>query len=60
MLIELLTPIMIATSPLRIDVEQPNYDHQLQKNISVAYQRITYNGTQTFDWNGRPNDSDND
>lgn len=60
MIIQLLTPLMIATAPMRIDVDVPKYDHQLQKNTVVAYQQITFNGTQTFDYNGRPWDADND
>lgn len=64
MIIELLTPLMLATAPMRIDVAAPSYDHQSQKNISVAEwttsPRVTYNGTQTFDYNGRPHDADND
>lgn len=64
MIIELLTPLMLATAPMRIDVAAPIYDHQRQKNISVAgwsqLKSVTYNGTQTFDYNGRPADSDND
>lgn len=60
MIVELLTPLMIATAPMRIDIDMPKYDHQVQKNTVVAYQQITFNGTQTFDYNGRPNDADND
>lgn len=60
MIVTLLTPLMIATAPMRIDVEMPKYDHQMQKNAVVAYQQITFNGTQTFDYNGRPWDADND
>jgi len=60
MIIELLTPLMLATAPMRIDVATPEYDHQLQKNTTVAWQQVTYNGTQTFDYNGRPHDADND
>ena len=60
MIIELLTPLMIATAPMRIDVDMPKYDHQVQKNTVVAWQQITYNGTRTYDWQGRPNDADND
>lgn len=64
MIIELLTPLMLATAPMRIDVAAPIYDHQTQKNISVAGwttpKSLTFNGTQTFDYNGRPSDADND
>ena len=60
MIIELLTPLMIATAPMRIDVDMPKYDHQVQKNTVVAWQQITFNGTQTYDYNGRPHDADND
>jgi hypothetical protein len=64
MIIELLTPLMLATAPIRIDVAEPKYDHQSQKNIRVAewsdLKQITFNGTQTFNYKGQPNDSDND
>ena len=60
MIIELLTPSMLATAPMRIDVAAPMYDHQLQKNTTVAWQQVTMNGTQTYDYTGRPNDADND
>jgi len=60
MIIELLTPLMLATAPMRIDVATPEYDHQLQKNTTVAWQTITANGTQTFTYDGKPFDADND
>ncbi len=60
MIIELLTPLMIATAPMRIDVDMPKYDHQVQKNTVVAWQGITYSGTRTYSATGIPFDNDND
>lgn len=63
MLIELLTPLLLATAPVRINVPQGSYNHQTQVSSysdGLTGNGITYNGTQTFDFRGRPNDSDND
>lgn len=61
MLIELITPLMLATAPIAIDVPKSDYDHSaqvsVQKNLKLA---ITYSGTQTFGANGQPRDADND
>jgi hypothetical protein len=61
MLIELITPLMLATAPITIVVPESKYDHRaqvsVQKNIKLA---LTLNGTQTFDFNGKPHDNDND
>jgi hypothetical protein len=61
MLIELITPLMLATSPMSIDVPDSKYDHgaqvSVQKNLKIA---VTMSGTQTFDVNGKPRDADND
>jgi hypothetical protein len=61
MLIELITPLMLATSPMTIDVPDAKYDHSaqvsVQKNLKLA---MTMSGTQTYNINGRPVDNDND
>jgi hypothetical protein len=65
MLVELITPLLIATAPVRIDLPVITYDHQTQQSsqlkgrIDVA-QRYTMSGTQTYDFRGQPHDSDND
>lgn len=59
MIIEMLTPLMLATAPIRIDVEQPKYDHVSQKNETVVAWS-TYGGTRTFDYRGQPSDNDSD
>ena len=63
MLIELVTPLMIATAPIAIDVPKGAYDHAAQitkyQNEKVAQYR-TFSGTQTYMANGRPFDNDND
>lgn len=67
MIAELLTPLMLATAPVEIKLPEPlQYSHEYQSHVlkegQVAqyYPRQTVNGTRTFDWQGRPNDSDND
>ena len=66
MIAELITPLMLATAPMTITVTEPlKYSHETQQVQTQSYQvaqyrPITMNATQTYDWNGRPNDSDND
>jgi hypothetical protein len=65
MIIELITPLMIATAPIQIkDVEPFKYDHASQQVVqgefTTAQKQVTFNGTQTYDFNGRPKDADND
>ena len=64
MLIELITPIMLASAPMTIVVPEGNYDHgsQVSTYKSKAGMKLaaTYSGTQTYSYNGRPYDSDND
>jgi hypothetical protein len=62
MLIELLTPMMLATQPLSIDLPPSSYDHQAQMSTVVAMTNCTatINGTQTFGANGQPSDHDGD
>ena len=71
MLIELITPLILATAPAVVVVPEVKYDHLLQvsKQVGVKagqpielaqYRPPTYNGTQTYSYNGKPMDSDND
>lgn len=71
MLIELITPLILATAPTVVTVPEVKYDHILQvskqadikagRPLEVAqYRPITFNGTQTYGSDGRPRDSDND
>lgn len=67
MLIELITPLMLATAPVAIDVPESNYDHNAQVSIhnsntkTAQYPRQpTYSGTRTFGSTGQPMDADND
>jgi len=70
MIIQLLTPLMLTTQPVSFpDVSQATYDHGSQRVISEAgnenkqtaqYRTTSFNGTQTYAMNGRPNDADND
>jgi hypothetical protein len=62
MLIELITPLMLATSPMILNVEPSTYNHNQQVSASVygGPLSVTFSGTQTFGGNGRPMDSDSD
>ena len=64
MLIELITPLMLATSPMIIAVETIKYSHETQQtystDIKLSQRTTTWSGTQTFGFDGRPYDSDND
>jgi hypothetical protein len=65
MIAELITPLMLATAPMAITATEPlKYSHEKQQvqaeGYQVAQRMPTFNSTQTYDWNGRPNDSDND
>jgi hypothetical protein len=66
MLIELITPLVLATAPITIQQVEPlKYSHETQSveaipSTVLAQRQITYNGTRTFDFQGRPNDADAD
>jgi hypothetical protein len=66
MLIELLTPLLLATTPATITLsENVTYSHEAQSQVDEngpisQVKTYTFGGTQTFDFNGKPNDSDND
>lgn len=60
----LLTPMLLASSPAKIDLPEMVYDHRSQTTVITGqYQEAqmrTWGGTQTFDFSGRPWDNDND
>jgi hypothetical protein len=62
MLLELVTPLMIATAPIAVDVPKGSYDHaaQVTKYNSARQIANTFSGTQTYMANGKPFDADND
>jgi hypothetical protein len=62
MLLELVTPLMIATAPIAIDVPKGAYDHAAQVSKYEGGHKIatTMFGTQTYNFSGRPYDNDND
>lgn len=64
MLLEFITPLLIASAPITIDVVTPSYDHATQVSASEEQSKTmsttTFNGTQTFDFQGKPWDADND
>jgi hypothetical protein len=65
MIAELITPLLLATAPMTITMEQLKYSHETQQaqsqDIQVAqYRPTTWNATRTYAPNGQPSDSDND
>jgi putative ATP-grasp target RiPP len=62
----LLTPLLLASAPASIQAEDLKYDHEAQMNVNAegvyanTMGSTTWNGTQTYDYAGNPNDSDND
>lgn len=62
MLIELITPLMLATAPMAINVPESKYDHGSQVSIykDGVKLALTLNGTQTYNFQGKPNDADSD
>jgi hypothetical protein len=62
---KLLTPNDLASKPDFVVPVESNFDYATQKNLSTTPLMTgmgtpTFNGTQTFDFNGRPSDSDQD
>jgi len=64
MLIELITPLMIATAPTVVivpDVQKYSHETQVVARANTKDElSATYNGTQTYGANGRPFDNDSD
>jgi hypothetical protein len=64
MIIELITPLMLATSPMAITELEPfKYSHEKQAVDAptvVAQRMTTFGGTRTYDYRGQPWDNDND
>jgi len=59
MIIELITPLILATAPQVTNVNNNNYNHQLQGFTGEKVQ-IAYQSTRTYDGRGNPQDSDFD
>ncbi|CAM8388051.1 hypothetical protein MCETWHM1_01034 [Candidatus Methylopumilus planktonicus] len=59
MIIELITPLILATAPQVTDVSNNNYNHQAQV-FTGAKEQIAYSSTRTYDVRGNPWDSDFD
>tara|TARA_B110000438_G_C15559214_1_gene540369 strand:+ start:143 stop:397 length:255 start_codon:yes stop_codon:yes gene_type:complete len=63
-----LTPLSLSIKPLSIQASgESSYEHDMQLNTGVdgsifanTISSTTFNGTQTYSWDGSPNDSDND
>jgi hypothetical protein len=64
MLIELLTPLVLATAPTAITVDdQIKYSHETQSVVAFNDKGpiyLTLSGTRTYGGNGQPMDSDSD
>lgn len=64
MIIELLTPLVLATAPTAITVDDKvNYSHEHQSVVAFTDKGTVYytaNGTRTYSGNGTPMDADND
>jgi hypothetical protein len=64
MLIELITPLVLATAPTAVVASEPiQYNHGTQMiamNSAKDIFSYTGNGTRTYDFQGKPNDSDSD
>ena len=59
MIVSLITPLLLATAPQVVDVNNNNYSHQAQ-TFTAHNEQIAYSSTQTFDGGGKPFDSDFD
>lgn len=69
LLAPMLTPLMIMTAPATAEVVQHSYNHTAQTSTTFVdrqfstggcFSTSTFNGTQTFSYNGQPSDSDAD
>ena len=60
----LITPMLIASEPMAITIDeiQTKYSHDQQTVVSLNDTPVymTMNGTQTFDFTGKPRDADSD
>ena len=61
MIIELLTPLLLAVEPVTLNIDAVPYSHEAQVSGSIGYYWTTHNATNTFDQkNNRDFDSDAD
>ncbi len=63
MLIELITPLMLATTPVTLDQPPVTYSHETQCSLDLDGQRLrtfSTTNTQTFNSRGQPVDPDQD
>ena len=64
MIVELLTPLILASAPAIVEVDTTSrYDHSQQiveARLDPKTLGVTMNGTQTYDTGGRPFDADAD
>jgi hypothetical protein len=62
---KMLTPSELATKPEYFEPTISEFDYLTQKNLAssplmTGMGTPTFNGTRTYDFNGRPSDSDQD
>ena len=60
---DLITPLSLASDPVRIDFPDISYDHKKQTCDFPRNDKLygrTWNQTRTWDYKGNPKDSDND
>ena len=52
----------LAVDSKKISLKDADYSAEQQTRFSLENDALSYtmNGTQTYDWQGRPNDADND
>ena len=64
MIIELRTPLMLATAPVQIDLPQVKYDHTSQQSIQLSENKnqtsYTYGTASGYLPSGKPSDQDTD
>jgi len=67
LLAPLLTPLMLMTAPITAEPVQHSYNHTVQTSSAFmdgedgyCFSTSTFNGTQTFAYDGTPTDSDSD
>lgn len=64
MLIELITPLLIATAPATVIIQDTDkYSHETQaveRAEGSGLNATTFGGTRTYDSSGKPFDNDND
>ena len=59
----MLQPLALSQAPIKIDIGESHYSSETQSRVYASHIEpltFTMNGTQTYRYDGRPSDSDND